>query len=351
MECLDYLRLVSPLVGVSGYEGEVALSIAEAWQPFLDECQPDRLGNVIGIKYGTATEPRPRIMLVAHTDEIGLVITKIEKGGFLRFTTSGGIDPRTLLGQEVIVNASPPLPGIIGARPPHLQNAGEQQRAPKVEDMFIDTGKDEDQVRKLVHIGDMATVDRNLLTLQNGVVAGKALDDRAGTAAILECLKELRRIKHQPDVYAVASVQEELGYRGAVVSSFRIHPDLAIAIDVCHGNMPGTAEEDTAKLGKGPALGIGPHVHPTLLTWLKRTAEDRGIPWQPDPSPSPEGTDAFALQIARGGVPTALVSIPLRYMHTSVETLSLTDIRKTGQLLADFIATVAPVCKEELVCF
>lgn len=351
MDCLDYLRLVSPLVGVSGYEGEVALSIAAAWQPFLDECQPDRLGNVTGIKYGMGTEPRPRIMLVAHADEIGLVITKIEKGGFLRFATSGGIDQRTLVGQEVVINGSEPVLGVIGAKPPHLQDSNEQQKAPKIEDMFIDTGRSEDQVRKLIRIGDMATVDRKLLTLQNGVVAGKALDDRAGTAAILECLRELSLIKHQADVFAIASVQEELGYRGATVSSFRINPDLAIAIDVCHGNMPGAPEEDTAKLGKGPALGIGPHVHPALFVWLKRIAEERGIPWQPDPSPSPEGTDAFALQMAQSGVPTALVSIPLRYMHTSVETLALADIRKTGQLLASFIATVTPAYKEELVCF
>src|SRR5690554_4631102 len=204
------------------------------------------------LKKGTGAEPRPKVMLAGHMDEIGLIITKIEKEGFLRFSTIGGFDQRVLLAQEVVVHGKEPLIGVIGAKPPHIQAPGEQSKAVKMEDLFIDVGFDsEDEAAKAVRVGDLVTLKRDVVDLQGSFMAGKSFDDRAGVAAILECFKTLAGMSHTADVYGVATVQEEVGLRGAVTSAYGIVPDLGIAIDVGFGDSPGLPESDTIKLGKG----------------------------------------------------------------------------------------------------
>jgi len=218
--------------------------------------------------------------------------------------------------------------------------------------MYIDTGlKARDELERLVPIGSVVTIARKLQVLAQGRVAGKALDNRAGVMVLVGCLKELMAVKHKADVYAVATVQEEVGIRGAITSSHGINPDLGIAIDVCHGDMLGMAEDEGYPLDKGPAIGFGPHVHHQLYRALRDSAERVGITYQVEPSPTPAGTDAWGIQIARRGIPTALISIPLRYMHTSVETLSMRDVAETIRLLLAFIQGLESAFVEGLSCY
>jgi putative aminopeptidase FrvX len=352
LENLDLLRRLSREQGVSGRETGIAQILAETLSPLADNVQKDNLGNIIVRKKGEGPYPHPKVMLAAHMDEIGLMVTKVLEGGFLRFTSVGGIDLRTLPGQEVIIHGLQPIRGVIGAKPLHLQAPGERKEALAGEEMYIDTGYgQEKELAEIVPLGTVVTIERDLQVLANEQVAGKALDNRAGVAVLVACFRELTRLKHRADVYGVATVQEEVGVRGAMVSSYGIAPDLGVVIDVCHGDMPGVAEDEGFSLGKGPAIGLGPHVHPRLFSALTKTAREVGISYQVEPSPTPGGTDAWAIQIARNGIPTALVSLPLRYMHTAVETLSLKDLKETGRLLAAFIQKLEPAFVEGLTCY
>jgi putative aminopeptidase FrvX len=348
----EVFRSLSEAAGVSGYELELA-KLIEQGCPWADETRLDRLGNLIMLKKGQGPEPRPKVMLAAHMDEIGLVITKIEKEGFLRFSTIGGFDQRVLLAQEVVVHGrQKALTGVIGAKPPHIQAPGEQNKAVKMEDLFIDAGFDSaEEAAEHVRVGDLVTIKRRVSNLQGSFMAGKAFDDRAGVAAILECFKTLSKIDHQADVYGVATVQEEVGLRGAITSTYGIIPDIGIAIDVGFGDSPGLPETDTIKLSKGPGIAMGPHVHPKLHTRMVETAKEWNISYSLDPSPYPGGTDAYAIQVARAGVATILLSIPLRYMHTPVETLDYQDVQRTGRLMAMFIAGLDQEFVEGLTCF
>jgi len=336
----EFLRAATEASGVSGHEASVAHIYEEALRGYVDDLRRDSLGNCIAFKAGDGKPPRPRIMFAAHMDEIGLMVTKIEERGFLRFTTVGGIDPRTLVGAEVTVHGRERLRGIIGTRPPHLIPEEERTRAYKLEDLFIDVGIDGDRAEQLVSVGDVVTLNRPLLKLCSDRLAGKALDDRAGVAALVGAMEHLRRIRHEADIFAVATVQEEVGLRGAVVSSYGLEPDLGVAVDVGFGDMPGLGEHETIKLGKGPAIVRGGTVHPRLYERLVETAKQHGVKWQREVEPAGSGTDAWAIQVSRSGVPTAVLSIPLRFMHTSVETLSTSDVRETSRLLALFAAGV-----------
>ena len=351
MDIKQVFRTLSEASGISGYEQTVAQPIQEAC-PWADEITTDKLGNVIMLKKGQGTGPKPRIMLAAHMDEIGLIITKIEKEGFLRFSTIGGFDQRVLLAQEVVVHGRKSLTGVIGAKPPHIQAPGEQSKAVKMEDLFIDLGFDsQEQAQEVVRIGDLVTLKRNVTELQGSFMSGKAFDDRAGVAAILECFKVLATLSHTADVYGVATVQEEVGLRGAITSTYGVVPDLGIAIDVGFGDQPGLTESDTIKLGQGAGIAIGPHVHPKVYARMVETAREWNISYSLDPSPSPGGTDAYAIQVARAGVATILLSIPLRYMHTPIETLDYEDVKRTGRLMAMFIAGLDTDFVEGLTCF
>lgn len=353
MQLEEFLNNLLTQSGVSGYENNVASAVVEGFRGLYDEFRLDPLGNLILLKKGEGRgdEPRPRVMLAAHMDEIGFVITKVEDEGGLRFSNIGGIDPRVLPGQEVIVHGKRDLMGVIGSKPPHIQDHDEAKKAMKREDMFIDVGLTRAELEGLVSVGDTATIYREPIILKDEFLAAKALDDRAGVGVLFTCLEELSRMRHLADVYCVSTVQEEVGIRGAIVGTYSIVPDVGIAVDVCHADMPGVPEYDTVPMDKGPALGFGPHVHPRIYERLVKTAEDAGIPYQVDPSPYPGGTDAWGIQMAREGIPTALVSIPLRYMHTSVEMVCLRDIKRSGRLLARFISGLDKDFLEGLKCF
>ena len=334
MDIAPLLKRLSEAKGVSGYEDEVRAIVAEEFGRYADEVRTDKMGNVIALKKGQGRGQR--IMLASHMDEIGLIVTRIEEG-FLRFTSVGGFDDRVLLGQEVVVHGRRDLPGVIGSRPPHVLSEEEREKIIPKEKLFIDVGLPPEEVERLVRVGDLVTIWRRFTRLGGDFVVGKAFDGRAGVAAIAVCLEALASAEHLWDVYAVATVQEEVGLRGATTSAYGLAPDMAIAIDVGFGRQPGVSEAETIEMGKGPAIAFGPNIHPKLYQALVEVARELEIPYQVEPIPGRSGTDAWAIQVTREGIPTALLSIPLRYMHTSVETLSLGDVERTGRLVAGFI--------------
>jgi endoglucanase len=351
LDIVRFLQDICALPGISGYEHHVAAIVKAAFCRYSDEVRQDRMGNTVFYRKGNGEGKKPRILLAAHLDEIGLIVTKIAGGGFLYFAPIGGIDSRAIIGQEVTVFGKEQLPGVIGAKPPHLTDANEKDQAHKMDDLYIDLALPEERVRKLVSPGDLAMIRREAILLAGSSLAAKALDDRAGVAVLLCCLYELERLQHAADVFAVATVQEEVGVRGATVATYGVVPDIGIAVDVTHGEMPGVPEHEVSYLGKGPAITFGPNIHPKVAERLVSLAKEYRIPYQREVAPGPTGTDARAIQVTRGGIATGLVSIPLRYMHTSVELLDTDDIKQAGRLLAHFIAATDVAFVEGLTCY
>lgn len=347
----DTLLQILSTHGGAGFEEHVAEIVKEAFAAYSSDISTDKLGNVIAVIRGEGQVRHPKVLLSAHIDEISLLVTKIETGGFLRIWQAGGFDPRTLLGQEVIVHGAKKLHGIVGSKPPHLTTAEERNFAAPLEDLYIDLALSEKEIRELVHVGDRITLYRETMELLNHRYSGKALDNRTSLAVILECLSHLKSLKHLADVYAVATVQEEVGVRGATTAGYGIFPDIALAIDVTFADMPGQAPDDSFKIGKGPAIAFGPNIHPKVFQGLKMVAQKHHIPYQLELSQGPTGTDARAYQIAREGIATGLVGIAIRYMHTSVETGSYDDIMECGRLLAHYIANLQVSSVEELTCY
>ena len=339
MQTVLLLRELSEAPGVSGYEQRVRSIVRGHFQRLADEVRTDKMGNLIALKRGQprVNAPRRSIMLAAHMDEIGLLVTKLEKG-FLRFATVGGFDVRTLPGQEVMVHGRVSLPGVIGSRPPHVLPPEERKRVTPLENLFVDVGLPQDELEQVVRVGDLITLRAEFTELQEGYVSGKAFDDRAGVVSLFHCFHTLASVQPEWDVFAVATVQEEVGLRGATTSAYGIAPDVAIAVDVSFGKTPGLSDADTVQTNKGPAIALGPNVHPLMHRRLVETAKEYEIPYQIEPVPGRSGTDGWAIQVARQGIPTALLSIPLRYMHTPVEVVAVKDVERTGRLMARFIA-------------
>ncbi len=349
MDTVALLRQLSEASGVTGYEEEVRALVAEAFRPHADEIRVDALGNLIALKRGARPEGEPAraIMLAAHTDEIGLMVTGLEEG-FLRVARVGGTDPRTILGQEVVVHGRRPLPGIIGSRPPHVLPPEARKNVVPFDGLFVDVGLAPEALRELVRVGDVITLYQPFTELAEGYAAGKAFDDRAGVVAVALCLEALAATRHRWDVYAVATTQEEIGLRGATVSAWSVAPDAAIAIDVGFGRQRGVSEEDSVDMDGGPVLTIGPNVHPVMYEELVRAAKANEIRYQVEVAPGATGTDGWAIQVARAGVPTEVISLPLRYMHSTVETVCVADIERTGRLMAAFIARLDESFSERL---
>ncbi|MCY4147007.1 MAG: M42 family metallopeptidase [Chloroflexi bacterium] len=319
----------------SGYETPVAELLRDEWAALVDEFASDRLGSLIGIKRGHGGGRK--IMLAAHMDEIGLMVREIVDG-FVFVHRISGIDPRVMLAQPVLVHGKRVLPGVVATMPPHMLTASDRKHYPPIDALVVDLGLPAREVEQIVQIGDLVTMDAPMIELKGRLAASKAMDDRACIAAITTCLELLRGMRHEWDVYAAATVQEEVGLRGATTAANHIQPDCAIALDVGFAEQPGVA--NGARLGEGPQLGIGANFHPKLVKRLQEVAAYHDIGWQHDIMPARSGTDAWAIQVARAGVPTALLSIPLRNMHSPVETLDIKDIERCGRLLAHFICAL-----------
>ncbi len=346
------LRQLVTADGPTGVEGRVRNVVKELCAPYATEIRVDAMGSVIAYRAGTANgdqrsseaaSGRPlRIMLAAHQDEIGLIVTKVE-GGFLQVARVGGVEARNIVGQEVTLYPTGAgadrypdgLAGYVGARPPHVLTDEERRKVIPWEDLYIDLGFDGEG---LVRVGDRAAVYGPWTELMGGRVATKALDNRASVAVMIGALGYLAATKHTWDVYAVATVQEEIGLKGAATSAYGIEPDIAIALDVTFADTPGVSETQTVAMDSGPAIAWGPTMHPGIVKRLRATAEALEIDYVTDPDPSGMGTDAFAIQAARAGIPTSLLSVPVRYMHSAVETLAVADVDRAARLLAAFIS-------------
>jgi len=348
---MDGKNLLEKLIqtsGVSGYEGKLAEVVKEFFEPYADSITSDALGNIIVLKKGQKSSGI--LMFAAHLDEIGLMVKKIDKNGYLHMTSIGGFDQRVLPCQEVTVHGKEDLFGVIGMLPPHI-TGGKQEDSIKLEDLLIDVGYSKEEVGDLVSVGDIVTINRNMRLLKNNRITGKALDDRAGVVSLYEGIKNLHSQIHDVDVYFVLTVQEEVGTRGAITSTYGINPDVGLAVDVGFGKTPELNAHDTLELSKGPGILVGANTHPNVFKRLKETAKKNHINYQVEVAPGPTGTDAWPMQISGSGVATGVLSIPLRYMHTSVETVDWQDIETTGQLLSHFVMYFNSKEMEDFLCY
>ncbi|MGB5843678.1 MAG: M20/M25/M40 family metallo-hydrolase [Anaerolineales bacterium] len=335
-ELLALLKTLCATPGLSGHEAPIRKILEKTWQPITDELSVSRLGSLHGLKSGTAPEPRPAILIAAHMDAIGLMVTGIVNG-LLRVTEVGGLDARVLPGQLVSVHGRQDLPGVIVQPPAHLLPAEAQEGPVPLKYLLVDTGLRPRQVNQQVRIGDMISFAQEPIQLQGDTLAGRSLDNRASVAALTLCLEDLQTRNHAWDVWAVATTQEEETLGGARTSAFQLRPQIAVAVDVTWGESPGAPDHLTFPLDKGPTLGWGPNIHPGLHRSIKKTAEQIEVPFAVEVMPRHSGTDAFSIQVAAEGIPTMVVSIPLRYMHTPVEVVALKDIQRTARLLSEFI--------------
>jgi endoglucanase len=343
MDTFARLQQFTEAPGPTGDERAVAAVVADAWRPLVDEIIADRVGSLAGVKRGAgpADAPRLSILLAAHQDELGLMVSRIVEHhgyGFLRVSELGGVDRRHLLGQTAVAHGQRQLTGVLGGLPDHLLPEKERGQAYSWDNLVLDVGLPIEQVRELVSVGDFVTFRQPLRRLLNDRATGKALDNRASVTAVTICLEHLQQRRHTWDVIAVATSQEEETFLGAYTSAYARRPDAAVAIDVTHAKGPGTNDSELAELGGGPVLGIGSNVHPGLYRALKEAAKALEMSVGVDSHAYGSGTDAYAIQVAREGIPTGLVSIPLRYMHTMVETVDTADVERVGRLLAELIA-------------
>lgn len=337
-ELIDLLRKLSEAYGPPGYEDEIRQIMIKELEKVADEVHVDNLGNVIAVHKGN----NPKIMLAAHMDEVALLITHIDKNGFLRFHVLGGIDPRVLYSQEVVIKTeNEVVHGYIGAKPPHLLKPEERKKVPDIDQLFIDIGaSSKEEVEKLgVSIGSTATFVPRFKELKNNRVMGKAFDDRAGCTALIEVM---RKIKHSPcTVYAVATVQEEVGLRGARTATWQVEPDIGLAIEgTTASDTPGTPEHLTStKVGWGPAITIADKsmvTHPKILRRLIEIAKENNISFQFKRTVS-GGTDAGSIHLTKKGIPAGVVSVPCRYIHSPLSILDLNDLENAIRLVDAFV--------------
>ena len=335
MSLAENLEKLANACGVAGREEEVRNLMIKMLKPYADEVKLDKMENVIALKKGKKTAPK--VMLAAHMDEVGLMVKTITKDGFLQFTKMGGIDDRILLAQKVnVLTEKAALPGVVGSKPPHIQKEEERKKIVTYDEMFLDIGAEnrEDAKAMGVKVGDPVAFDVEYVKLGKDAAMGKAFDNRAGCAVMIETLKQLE--KTDCTVYAVGTIQEELGLRGAVTATFGVDPDVGIALDVTiAGDTPGVREFDTTvKIGKGPALTVsdsGLITHPKVLRWLIDTATQNSIEYQLETGLLGT-TDAARMALTRQGVPSGTISVPARYIHSPVGLISLKDAENCAKL-------------------
>ncbi len=330
----ETLAALSRSFGISAFEDAVAAQAEALLAETLPEVWRDGFGNVLACKR-CGKEDAKRLLFDAHLDEIGLMVTGA-KEGFLRLRAVGGVDPRVLPNLKVTVWGSEALPGLICTLPPHIQSAGETDQSIPIEELWVDVGLSQAEAEQIAPVGTPVSFASDFEALQHGFAAGKALDDRAGFAALLHAARLLQKESLDVDVYFMGSRREETSGAGAKVAAYDLMPDCCVAVDVTHGRTPDGPREESFALGEGPVIGIGPNMTTWVTEGLIQSAESLGLSWQPEVIAGHSGTNAWRMQISREGIPTGLLSIPLRYMHTPYEVLKLSDIEEVGALLAGF---------------
>ncbi len=333
----------------SGYEHPVQEVIRQYAGEFADSVRTDLHGNVIAAKNENAPV---RVMLAGHCDQIGLSVQYIDAEGFLYVIPLGGWDPIVLVGQRVLVwTQSGAIAGVIARKPIHLLTPDERKKVPEISDLWVDIGaKNKEEAEKQVTIGDPITVELEHRNLLNSMICGPSMDDKSGAWVVMEALRRTDSKKLNCAVFAVATVQEEVGLRGAMSSAYDVNPDIGIAVDVTFATDCPTIEKKKngdILVGGGPVVTRGPNMNPKVVEQLRQTGRQFDITIQWDASGRPPGTDAAAIQVAHGACASALISIPNRYMHSPVEVVSLEDMDKAATLIARFLETVK--AKEDFI--
>ena len=321
------------LPGPSGFEQPVADRVRALLEPLVDEVQTDVLGNVIGVKR-CGKENAKRLLFDAHIDEIGLIITGHEEG-YLRFSTLGSVDARMLPAAEITVLSEPPVYGVVAVAPPHIMKEDEFDRTIKTENLYIDIGMTQEAADKAVPLGTPAVWHTAVRPLGTRLVCGKGLDDRACFASIVRALELLKDAVLDVDLYVMASVQEEAGERGAKVGAFAVAPDWCVAVDVDFAKTPDAREHWLRELGGGVIVSRGTILNKRLTELSVRLAEEKGIRYQLGVEAGNTGTNANVISVTREGIAAALFGIPLKYMHSPVEVVSLDDAEAAAALLCE----------------
>jgi putative aminopeptidase FrvX len=342
----ELLQALITTPGPSGHETGPAKAWRDACSAFADDVRGDKVGSSMARVPGTGDGPT--LAIIGHIDEIGVHVSHIDDEGYLRFGEVGGWDPIVLVGQRVrLATRGGDVIGVIGRKPIHLIKSDERDRAPKVKDLHIDIGaKDGDEARELVRIGDVGVIDVAPVELPNGRVVSRSMDNRVGCYVAAEAARLVAADGGAPgDVVALAVAQEETTFAGSRTSAFGLDPDLAIAVDVTFAtDQPGIELGPITKhpLGSGPVIGRGSLLHPRVSELLYDTAEEQDLPFTVESLGRQTGTDADAVHATRTGIPTGLVSVPLRYMHSPVELVSLADIQVAAELIAAFARRLEP---------
>jgi putative aminopeptidase FrvX len=334
---LDLLKKICETPGVPGYEQKIRSLVLNEVQSLADHIWVDNIGNVFALKKGSRNPADKKVMLAAHMDEIGFMVTHIDEQGFVRFQPLGGFDPKTLTAQRVIIHGKQDVVGVMGSKPIHVMTPDEKNKPAKMEEYFIDLGMTKEQVEAVVSVGDTVTRDRSLIEMGNCINC-KSLDNRISVYVLIQTLKRLQSQEVPYDVYAVFTVQEEVGLRGAMVASHSINPDFAIALDTTIAyDVPGArAYEKCTELGKGTAIKVldsSVICDYRMIQFMKNTANQHHIPWQSEILVA-GGTDTAALQRnGKFGAIAGAVSIPTRHIHQVIETCHKEDIESSIQLL------------------
>lgn len=320
--------------GVTGFEGHISELVSSLLEPYCDNVEIDSFGSVIG-RIHCPNPNAKTISLDAHIDQIGFVVTEVLDNGFVRFAPVGGVDPRMLLGAEVTILAENPIYGVIACMPPHLMKPGEQDKAVPIHKMVIDTGFQKAQ--NYIAIGMPIVFSEGMCALSENSLTGKCLDDRAGFAAILHAIQRLDRMKLAVHVLIQATCHEETDSLGAISVTYRERPDYGIAVDVSHAATPDAPSGETFEYGGGVLIGMGPNLHRGLTKQLIKLARAEQIDYQLEVMEGNTGTNAWDMQVVRTGVAMALLSIPLKYMHTPIETIHMDDLQAVSDLIYHFV--------------
>ena len=313
----------------SGFEGPAAAVAAELLRPLVDEVSIDRMGNVLGVRR-SKTPGAPKLLLDAHLDEIGLIVTGVEDG-FLRFRSIGGVDPRMLPGRELVVLTDPPLRGLVAC-----PAGGDENKSVPLNELYVDVGLSQEEAERAVPVGTPMVYRAGCFPLGEDQMCGKSMDDRACFVTLLRAAELLRDKELDVELHILGSTREEVSGAGAVVGTWAVAPDFCVAVDVTHGKTPDGPADKTFELGGGPAIGVGPNMTRWMTERMIAKAKEHGIPYQLEIMSGHTGTNGWEMQISREGVATSVLSLPLKYIHTPVETLSLADMEGVAQLLAAF---------------
>ncbi|NLG37669.1 MAG: M42 family metallopeptidase [Clostridiales bacterium] len=333
--------------GATGWEREVSALAASQFRRYTDDVWTDSFFNTCA---RMGTKGRLRALVVSHIDQVALMVTHIHDDGFLGFTRIGGVDPRILPAQEVLVHGTEPLFGVIGAKPPHVLTPDERKKTIPIEDMFIDIGFDAAQARSRVRVGDIVTFNSPIREMAGGeALCGAALDDRAGVAVMCEAMERLRDVQLYPEVVFVAGTREETGASGIEGLAYREGFDLAVVMDVTHAETPDTPPFRAYPIDR-LCITVGPRPSRALSDRLQSVAREEGVPFTISVSGRWTGTDGDSLQTVRDGLPFCIIEFPLRYMHTTVELLRWDVLSEAGRLLAAFLRSIGEGWEEWLCC-